>query len=96
MELRNNISIIIEFYRRCDEEENIAKASPVGYLPLPESLKLEGLKEEVDLQAVFDVPKEFWLEEVEELRQYFKNQVGQSLPTEITNQLQALEARINQ
>lgn len=92
-----NIRIIDWCLRRCDaEEDNIAKKSPIGYLPCPESLKLEGLKDEVDLNAIFDVPKDFWLEEVEELRNYFKNQVGQCLPKEIMTQLNALEARINQ
>ena len=91
-----NIRVIDWCLRRCDDESNIAKLSPVGYLPSPDSLKLEGLnKETIDLEAIFDVPKNFWLEEVQELKQYFKNQVGNSLPTEITKQLNDLESRIN-
>jgi len=91
-----NIRVIDWCLRRCDDESNIAKLSPVGYIPSPDSLKLQGLnKETIDLKAIFDVPKNFWLDEVQELKQYFKNQVGNSLPTEITKQLNDLESRIN-
>merc|ERR1719412_730294 len=91
-----NIRVIDWCLRRCDNESNIAKLSPVGYIPSPDSLKLQGLnKETLDLEAIFDVPKNFWLDEVQELKQYFKNQVGNSLPTEITKQLNDLESRIN-
>ena len=34
-------------------------------------------------------------DQVEELRTYFKQQVGSSLPTEITRQLDQLESRLS-
>lgn len=42
----------------------MAKHTPVGYVPTAGSLRLDGLKEEVDMQALFSLPKDFWLQEV--------------------------------
>ena len=56
-------------------------------------MNLDGLND-IDMNSIFHIPQDFWLEEVEELRNYFHNQVGQSLPKEITSQLEALEDRI--
>ena len=51
------------------------------------------MKAKVDLEAIFSTPKQFWLDEVKELRSYFNDQVGDSLPKEILKQLDALESR---
>ena len=56
-------------------------------------MNLDGLKD-IEMNSIFHIPKDFWLEEVEELRNYFHDQVGQSLPKEITSQLEDLEDRI--
>ena len=76
----------------CDGEKDITKKSPIGYIPKDGSLCLDGL--EVDLEAIFSTPKQFWLDEVKELRNYFLSQVGDSLPSAIMDQLNALESRI--
>jgi phosphoenolpyruvate carboxykinase (GTP) len=90
-----NIRVIDWVLRRCDGEADIAVESPVGYIPSEGSLRLEGLEEEVDFEAVFSTPKDFWLDEVKELRHYFKTQVGSSLPEEISHQLDSMEKRFN-
>jgi len=90
-----NIRVIDWCLRRCDGEVDIAKTSPIGHVPVEGSLCLEGLKEEVDLEAIFSTPKRFWMEEVEELKTYFSQQVGKSLPEEIMHQLKQLETRFS-
>jgi len=90
-----NIRVIDWCLRRCDGEDAIAKKSPIGYVPTEGSLCLDGLKEDVDLEAIFSTPKDFWLEEVKEIRTYFDNQVGDSLPQEIVHQLNQLETRFS-
>jgi len=89
-----NVRVLDWILRRCD---GCAKAdkSPVGFIPSDGEISLEGLEEPVDLQELFSVPKQFWLDEVNELRKYFKEQVGSSLPSEITKQLNELESRLN-
>lgn len=90
-----NIRVIDWILQRCDGNKAIAVESPVGYVPADGTLRLDGLKDKVDMEAIFSVPKDFWLEEVKEVRNYFDTQVGESLPAEMTSQLDSLEARIN-
>jgi len=89
-----NIRVLDWIFRRCDGE-NIAVKSPIGYLPKENSIDLDGLTEKVDMEELFSTPSKFWTEEVAELRQYFSQQVGASLPQEITSQLDSLEKRFN-
>ena len=49
--------------RRCDGEQ-IAEKTAIGYLPTENSLRLDGLTEEVDLKELFSTPSEFWNDEV--------------------------------
>merc|ERR1719412_584635 len=90
-----NIRVIDWCLRRCDGEVDIAKTSPIGHVPVEGSLCLDALKEEVDLEAIFSTPKQFWMEEVEELKTYFSQQVSKSLPEEIMHQLKQLETRFS-
>lgn len=87
-----NVRVLDWVMRRCDGYEDIAVKTPVGYLPTPEAINTEGLGP-VDWEELLSTPKDFWLEEVEELRTYFRQQVGKSLPEEITSQLDSLEKR---
>jgi phosphoenolpyruvate carboxykinase (GTP) len=88
-----NIRVLDWIFRRCDGEKDIAVKSPIGFLPSENSISLDGLKEEVDMKELFSTPTKFWTEEVAELRQYFSQQVGASLPPEIVEQLDQLEER---
>ena len=88
-----NIRVLDWIFRRCDGEKDIAVKSPIGFLPSENSISLDGLKEEVDMKELFSTPTKFWTEEVAELRQYFSQQVGASLPSEIVEQLDKLEER---
>lgn len=88
-----NIRVLDWALRRCDGEDD-AVSSPVGLVPAPGALRLDGLQDDVDLETLFSTPKQFWMEEIEELRNYFSTQVGHSLPQEISNQLNELEKRL--
>jgi len=88
-----NVRVLDWVLRRC-EGCGKAEKSPIGFLPKDGEISLEGLEDPVDLEQLFSVPKQFWLDEVEELRTYFKQQVGSSLPSEITKQLSDLESRL--
>jgi len=71
-----NIRVLDWALRRCDRDDQIAIRTPIGYVPKPGSLNLEGLKQNVDLELLFSTPKDFWVEETNELRHYFKTQVN--------------------
>lgn len=72
-----------------------AKPTAIGYIPTDAALNLKGL-EDVNLTELFDISKEFWEKEVEEIKQYFEVQVNADLPYEIERELLALEVRIKQ
>lgn len=42
----------------------MAKQTAVGFVPTANSLRLDGLKEDVNMQQLFSLPKDFWLQEV--------------------------------
>ena len=89
-----NIRVIKWCLQRCDKEgEGTADYSPIGHLPTKNSLDLTGLKEPLDMEAIFSTPQDFWMDEIAELRHYFQTQVGNSLPKEISHQLDQLEMR---
>lgn len=72
-----------------------AKPTAIGYIPVDTALNLKGL-EDVNLTELFDISKEFWEKEVEEIKQYFEVQVNADLPYEIEREMLALEMRIKQ
>ena len=68
--------------------------TPIGLLPAPGALDVEGLKltpEQVD--AVLAVDAEEWKGELSKINQHFAH-LGPRLPTEMTKQLAALGARL--
>ena len=88
-----NVRVLDWVMRRCDGDDKIAQKSEIGLIPTEGSFNMEGLQESVNWEELFSTPKEFWLDEVKELRQYFSDQVGHSLPQEITQELNALQER---
>ena len=58
-----NIRVLDWILRRCHNED-IARQTPIGLLPKHESLNLEGLSEEVDMDRLFYLPRDFWQDEV--------------------------------
>ncbi|XP_014207920.1 phosphoenolpyruvate carboxykinase [GTP] [Copidosoma floridanum] len=87
-------SRVLDWILRRIDGEDVAVESPIGYLPKPESLNLEGLSEKIDLQELFSLPREFWQKEVTELREYFDSQVGQDMPEAILKELNKLESSV--
>lgn len=91
----DNVRVLEWILKRCEVTDNTyAIESPIGLIPAPGSLRLDGIKNPVDMEGLFSTPKEFWLEEVTELSNYFRTQVGSSLPQPIWEELEALHQRI--
>ncbi|VDN11047.1 unnamed protein product [Dibothriocephalus latus] len=80
----DNVRVIDWALRRCDGED-IAVKSPLGYLPVEGSLNLSGLN--VDWEAMFSLPKEYLLEDIEETLHFLDDQVGIDLPAVIKKEL---------
>jgi hypothetical protein len=54
----DNIRVVDWALRRCDGDEKAAVKSPIGYVPAPSALNTDGIKDQVDLEALFSTPKE--------------------------------------
>ena len=57
------------------------------------SINTEGL-DKVDMEGLFNLPKNYWVEDIRETRQFLDDQVGQDLPSVIQNELQQQQDRI--
>ncbi|XP_048464273.1 phosphoenolpyruvate carboxykinase, cytosolic [GTP] [Rhincodon typus] len=86
---------VLEWMFRRIEGKDCAKLSPLGYIPADGALNLNGLSY-VNMDEIFSVEKEFWEEEIKEIRKYFDDQVNIDLPCDVANQLLQLEERISQ
>lgn len=90
----DNIRVLDWMFRRVNGEAG-AMPSAVGYLPGYDSLNLQGLQD-VDLNELFSLDREFWQREVEEVKKYFTTQVNDDLPKEVARQLELLHQRVKQ
>ncbi|XP_064023512.1 phosphoenolpyruvate carboxykinase, cytosolic [GTP] [Pogoniulus pusillus] len=88
-------SRVLEWMFNRIEGRASAKPTAIGYIPADSALNLKGL-EDVNLTELFDISKDFWEKEVEEIKQYFEVQVNADLPYEIEKEMLALEMRIKQ
>uniref|UniRef100_A0A8C9ZVP1 phosphoenolpyruvate carboxykinase (GTP) n=1 Tax=Sander lucioperca TaxID=283035 RepID=A0A8C9ZVP1_SANLU len=84
-------------FKRCgrEGEDEAAKKSIIGWVPVDGAIDTKGLSGKVDMGALFDVPKSFWQKETKELRAYFTQQVGADLPAQVEAELKALEDRVH-
>ena len=78
--------------RRCSGED-IADPSPIGFIPKNGTINVQGLKE-LDMEKLFSIPKDYWMEECQSLRKYYDEQLGEDLPQAVRDELHALEGRL--
>ena len=90
-----NCRVLDWICRRVDNED-CAQTSAIGKIPKPGSLNLDGLQENVDMDELFRLPKDFWQTEVQEIQKYFDEQVNDDLPSEVADELKKLEDRVKQ
>jgi len=86
---------VLDWILRRIENEDIAEESLVGLIPKSGSIDLKGIEDQdVDMQELFRLPKDFWQQEVRDIQKYFDEQVGNDLPNEISEQLKKLDKRV--
>ena len=87
-------SRVLEWVIRRVDSEVSGIDSPIGVLPNPADLNLEGLEvSSTDLTELFDVDPEAWLHEVRLTEQFF-DQFGEKLPHQLRGELIELEAKL--
>ena len=73
-----------------------AVKTPIGYVPNPEDINLDGISANVTTDTVRDlltVDTDAWLEDIENIKQFYE-QVGSHVPAELKEELEALSARL--
>lgn len=87
-------SRVLDWICRRVDHADCADVTPIGYLPREGSLNMDGLGNQVNMQELFDIPREFWLNECDEIEKYLHEQVNEDLPIEIAEQLYQLKDRV--
>jgi phosphoenolpyruvate carboxykinase (GTP) len=93
----DNMRVLEWILKRCNDEVD-AVETPIGYMPKPEDINLEGIEDEVSqdtLKDLLTVDVDLWKEEVKDIRGFF-DEVGEGkLPQELADSLNTLEANLN-
>jgi phosphoenolpyruvate carboxykinase (GTP) len=89
-----NSRVLSWVFRRCDGEVE-ADETPIGQVPAAGSIELDGLDVSADDMAqLLEVDPEEWRKELPAIHQHFAR-FGDSLPTELRDQLADLERRLD-
>lgn len=87
-----NIRVLEWMFDRLSGEAG-ARATAVGLVPADGALNLQGLPD-VEPLELFRVSQEFWMQEMQEIREYFSRELNRDLPQEMQRQLELLEHRL--
>lgn len=92
----DNMRVLLWILDRCANKVD-AVESPIGYLPKPEDIDIEGLEAEgvtVDvIKELLSVDKKLWQEDAENLKEFYAK-IGDRLPDEMKKQLSDFEERL--
>jgi len=89
-----NCRVLKWIFERVSGEGKAVKTA-IGYMPTEDAIYTEGLNVSAeDMHELLKVDKEQWLNEVESIKEHYKN-YEPKLPQELKNQLKALEERLN-
>ena len=88
-----NMRILEWIIKRAFGEADAAE-SPIGYLPKPEDINLEGLDVSLDtLKGLLSVDKELWREEAKGIHEFYEK-FGGKLPAKLKEELAKLEKNL--
>jgi len=87
-----NIRVLEWILRRVSGEDSIGEKSAIGILPTKGSINTDGIS--VNWDDLFELPKDYWMEDAKEIRAWVERQVGPDLPKEIRAEMDAQEERI--
>ena len=89
-----NFRVIKWILERCKDEIR-ADESPIGFMPKPEDIDIDGLESEVSIDTIknlLSLDLESWKQEIENQNEFFAN--FDRLPDEIKNQQKGLKERL--
>ena len=88
-----NMRVLEWIIARCFDEVGAVEA-PIGYLPKPEDIELEGSGVSADaLKGLLSVDPALWRDEIAGIREFY-GKFGNKLPKELSRSLDELEAKL--
>lgn len=92
----DNMRVLDWIIRRCEGTVD-AVETPIGFLPKPEDINLEGLDNFTieDLKGILDVDVATWEAEAKDITEYFKK-FGDKLPAKLAKQLKILKKNLKE
>ena len=89
----DNLRVVLWILDRCAGKAD-AVDSPIGYLPKPEDINIEGLDVSLDtMKELLSVDKESWLEDISSIRAFY-DKIGPTVPKELLCELETLESNL--
>ena len=90
----DNMRVLLWILARCDDTVD-AVETPVGYVPKPEDINVDGLKDvTIDtIKELLKIDTASWKEDVKNIREFYAL-VGDRVPAELHAELDALEKRL--
>ena len=90
----DNMRVLMWILARCHGEVG-AVETPIGYVPDPKDINLEGLDMTTeDLAKILDIDNQLWLEDAEGVEELYA-MFGDRLPKELAKQLADQKARLS-
>ena len=90
----DNLRVLLWMLDRCDGKAS-AKETEIGYIPNPADIDVSGLDLSAEtMEELLSVDKESWLADIGNIREFYAL-IGDTVPEELQNQLNALEARLS-
>jgi len=89
-----NIRVLDWIFQRL-EGKDVAKETPIGLVPKEGSLDLSGLSDNLNIEELFSTPKDFWLDEMDEIEKFLSEQVGDDVPSEVLQEIGDLKGRLS-
>lgn len=91
----DNLRVVDWILDRCEGKAD-AVETPIGYVPKPEDINLEGIEDEISfdtLKSILTVDKGQWMKEAEGIEEFYKK-FGGKLPKELRAELETLKANL--
>jgi phosphoenolpyruvate carboxykinase (GTP) len=85
---------VLDWIIRRVNGEDIADVSPVGLLPKKGSINLQDLV--IDWDKLMSIPKDYWMNDIEETYSWLDGQLGDDLPQDLRSQIEQQKQRLTQ
>lgn len=85
----DNFRVIEWMLKRCENKAD-ANEAPIGYLPKPEDINIEGLNLSADtLKSLLSIDTESWLADIKNIEEFYAK-IGDAIPQELIEELKRL------